>query len=111
VCPLNRGKIRCRKRAAEFGPHTAALITAILEEHAMRNLRKAQAVVRLAEKYRDCIEQVAERALLFGNTRYKSIKTMLDKGMTEMPTLPHVPLSEVGKGFLRSPDYFKGVAR
>ena len=101
----------CRKRAAEYGPHTEALITAILEEHAMRNLRKAQAILRLAEKYRDLIERVAQRALLFGNTRYKSIKIMLERGMTETPTLPRVPLSELGKGFLRSPDYFKGVAR
>jgi len=103
----------CRKRAAEYGPHTEALITAILEEHAMRNLRKAQAILRLAEKYRDVIEKVAQRALLFGNTRYKSIKTMLEQGMTETlhTTMPRVPLSELGKGFLRSPDYFKGVAR
>ena len=41
----------CRKKAAEFGPHTEALITAILKENAMRNLRKAQALLRLAEKY------------------------------------------------------------
>ena len=43
----------CRKKAAEFGPHTEALITAILKENAMRNLRKAQAILRLAEKYSD----------------------------------------------------------
>ncbi len=102
----------CRKRAAEYGPHTEGRITAILQEHAMRNLRKAQAILRLAEKYRDVIEKVAERALLFGNNRYKSIKTMLEKGMTETvhTTIRGVPLSELGKGFLRSPDYFKGVA-
>lgn len=102
----------CRKKAAEYGPHTETLIAAILEEHAMRNLRKAQAVLRLAEKYRDIIEKVAERALLFGNTRYKSIKAMLEKGMTEtMPAIMRTaPLSELGRRFLRSPDYFKGVA-
>jgi hypothetical protein len=31
----------CRKKASEFGPHTEALITAVLKENAMRNLRKA----------------------------------------------------------------------
>ena len=35
----------CRKKAAEFGPHTEALITAILKEGAMKNLRKAQAIL------------------------------------------------------------------
>jgi hypothetical protein len=102
----------CRKKAAEYGPHTEALITAILEEHAMRNLRKTQAILRLAEKYRDVIEKVTERALSFGNTRYKSIKVMCEKGMTETdhPTTRTAPLSELGKRFLRSPDYYKGVA-
>jgi transposase len=102
----------CRKKAAEYGPHTEALITAILEERAMRNLRKTQAILRLAEKYRDVIEKVAERALSFGNTRYKSIKAMLENGMTatDHTTTRTAPLSELGKRFLRSPDYFKGVA-
>jgi hypothetical protein len=103
----------CRKKAAEYGPHTEALITAILEENAMRNLRKTQAILRLAEKYRDTIDKVAERALSFGNTRYKSIKTMLEKGMTGTPyiiTTKAAPLSDLGRRFLRPPDYFKGVA-
>lgn len=101
----------CRKEAAGYGPHTAALINAILEEHAMRNLRKAQAILRLAGKYRDIIEKVAERALLYGNVRYKSVKAMLEKEMTGRPFIVSTaPLSELGKRFLRSPDSFKGVA-
>jgi hypothetical protein len=101
----------CRKKAAEYGPHTASLINAVLEEHAMRNLRKAQAILRLAEKYHDLIEKVAQRALAYGNFRYKSIKAMLEKAMTDAPpVITSAPLSELGKRFLRSPDYFKGVA-
>lgn len=34
----------CRKKTSEFGPCTEALVTAILKENAMRNLRKAQAI-------------------------------------------------------------------
>ena len=60
----------CRKKAAEFGPHTEELITAILKEGAMKNLRKAQAILRLAEKYSGDIERVAQRALSYGATRY-----------------------------------------
>ncbi|MDD4197461.1 MAG: IS21 family transposase [Syntrophorhabdaceae bacterium] len=101
----------CRKKAADYGPNTAALMNAVLEEHAMRNLRKAQAILRLAEKYTDIIEKVAERALLYGNVRYKSIKTMLEKEVIGKPSVIAVaPLSELGKSFLRSPDSFKGVA-
>ncbi len=76
----------------------------------MRNLRKAQAILRLAGKYPDIIEMVAERALSYGNVRYRSIKAMLEKGMTGRPSIvAAAPLSEMGKRFLRSPDSFKGV--
>ena len=62
------------------------------------------------EKYHDIIEMVAERALLYGNVRYKAIKAMLEKGMTDRPSiLTAPPLSEMGRRFLRSPDSFKGV--
>lgn len=96
----------CRKKASEFGPHTEALITAILKEGAMRNLRKAQAILRLAEKYTGDIEKVAERALSYGATRYKAIRAMLEKNI--IPTVePHTaPLSDLGQRFLREPSYF-----
>jgi transposase len=98
----------CRKKAAEFGPSTEALIAAILKENAMRNLRKVQAILRLGEKCPGELEKVAERALLFGNTRYRSIKTMLEQGVSEAhqgPPAP-APLSEIGQRFLRHPAYF-----
>ena len=41
----------CRKKASEIGPHTGALIQQILKKDAMRNLRKAQALLRLADKH------------------------------------------------------------
>jgi hypothetical protein len=96
----------CRKKAAEFGPHTEALITSILKENAMRNSRRAQAILRLAEKYSGDIEKVSERAVLYGNTRYKSIKTMLQNMVTPEEAARPAPLSELGKRFLRSPQYF-----
>jgi transposase len=101
----------CRKKAAEFGLHTEALITAILKEGAMRNLRKAQAILRLAEKYTSDIEKVAERALLFGATRYKSIKAMLEKNVTTEQTAHPAPLSDLGQRFLREPAYFAREVR
>ena len=96
----------CRKRAAEFGPHMEALVTAILKENAMRNLRKAQALLRLAEKYSDDIERIAERALSYGATRYKAIKAMLEKEISDEPPRHRAPLSDLGQRFLREPAYF-----
>ena len=99
----------CRRKAAGFGPHTERLITAVLRENAMRNLRKAQAMLRLADKYPAEIETVARRALDYGNTRYRSIKTMLENPMpgTGEETAA-APLSDLGRMFLREPAYFAG---
>jgi hypothetical protein len=98
----------CRKKAAEFGPCTEELVTAILKENVMRNLRKVQAILRLGEKFPGELEKVAKRALSFGNTRYRSIKAMLEQGISEAhkgPSAP-APLSEMGQRFLRPPAYF-----
>ena len=101
----------CRKKASEIGPHTGALVEEILRDHAMRNLRKAQALLRLADKHgRASMEAAAERALFFGNFRYQSIKTILEKGwfsLEQAPSSPsQIPLSPLGQRFLRPPEYF-----
>lgn len=106
----------CRKKASEIGPYTEALIEEILREHAMKNLRKAQGLLRLAEKYGAAsMEAAAQRALFFGNFRYQSIKTILEKGLPSLdPALGFVfsipscgpSLSPLGQRFLRAPEYF-----
>jgi hypothetical protein len=69
----------CRKKAAEFGPYTETLVTAILKENTMRNLRKAQkTLLRFTEEQLDDIDGIAQRACDYGVTRYKAIKAMLE---------------------------------
>ncbi len=89
----------CRKRAGEIGPHTEELINTILRYSAIKNLRKAQAILRLADKYPHKMEKVAERAITYGNTRYKSIKAMMD--------MIDIPPKDI-TGFIRPPEYFMG---
>jgi transposase len=99
----------CRSKAAQIGPHTASFIHEILSDHAMRNLRKAQAVLRLAEKYGPAaMETAAQRALAFGNFQYRSLKTILEKGWLQADHPPQLslPLSPLGQSFLRPPQYF-----
>jgi len=100
----------CRKKAQEVGPQTEALIQKILSDHAMRNLRKAQAILRLAERYGQAsMEAAAQRALFFGNFHYRSLKTILEKGWLTVEPHPlerGAPLSPLGQRFLRPPDYF-----
>ncbi|NIO72639.1 MAG: IS21 family transposase [Anaerolineae bacterium] len=100
----------CRNKAAEIGPHTKALICEILSQHAMRNLRKAQAILRLAEKYgNQRMEAASERSLFFGNLHYRAIKRILENGLDEQPQprpIAAVALSPLGLRFLRDPIYF-----
>jgi transposase len=99
----------CRAKAAEYGPFTEKLIHTILSEHAMRNLRKAQGILRLAEKYgAKEMERACERALKFGNYRYKSLTTILERGVSPPEDAPPAPpaLSSLGERFLRPATYF-----
>ncbi len=100
----------CRKKAREVGPQTEAFISEILSEHAMRHLRKAQAVLRLAQKYGAAnLEAAAGRALAFGNFRYKSLEAVLKHGWATPPESTEAtpfPLSLLGQSFLRDPRYF-----
>jgi len=97
----------CRKKASEYGPHTEKLICKILSDHAMRNLRKAQGILRLGEKYGKELEQASERALAFGNYRYKSLKTILEKELCKPEDAPcGTSLSPMGESFLRPATYF-----
>ena len=99
----------CREKASQYGPFTEKLICKILSDHAMRNLRKAQGILRLGEKYGGRqMEKACERALVYGNYSYKSIKTILENELYEsIEDAPCVPeLSPLGQSFLRPKDYF-----
>jgi len=100
----------CCKKASEIGPHTHTLVRRILSEHAMRNLRKAQGILRLSEKYgKERMESASKRALVFDNLRYRSIKRILEKGLDGKPkpeSPGRAPLSALGMRFLRAPSYF-----
>ncbi|AIO73133.1 hypothetical protein FEP54_05072 [Burkholderia multivorans] len=51
------------------------------------NLRGAQGVVRLREKVGDQrLEAACERALVFASPKYRTVKTILDKGLDSQPT-------------------------
>jgi len=102
----------CRKKAAEYGPCTEQLISEILSDHAMRNLRKAQGILRLGEKYGQELERASKRALAFGNYRYKSLKIILEKGLCKPEDAPPVSsLSLLGQSFLRPVTYFAKEVR
>ena len=75
-------------------------------------MRKAQAVLRLGLKWGADLEKASEKALAYGNTEYRSIRSMLEKGLlsTEAPAAS-ANLSDLGQSFLRQSSYFSGEDR
>ncbi len=70
----------CLKKAKEIGSNLFALIKFLLEENPIKNLRGAQNIIRLEEKYTGArLELAAARAILYGNYTYYGVKQILEK--------------------------------
>jgi len=52
---------------------------------------KVQATLSLGDKFSTEVEKVGERALSFGNTRCKSIKTIPEQGISDAYDEPYSP--------------------
>jgi len=104
---LEQSPEHCRRRAAEMGPQAGRYVGRILQDHAMRNLRKAQGVLRLGERWgAEALDQACGRALSFGNLRFKSLEQILEKGLYKesAPAAPR-PAPQQNR-FARPPQYF-----
>jgi hypothetical protein len=74
----------CLKQAEIIGQQCKVLIERLFADRVLDNLRAAQGVIRLKEKYGAArLEAACERALAFDNPRYRSVKTILEKGLDQ----------------------------
>ncbi|MCF8015712.1 MAG: IS21 family transposase, partial [Chromatiaceae bacterium] len=74
----------CLKQAKAVGPQCQALIERLFADRVLEHLRAAQGVIRLGEKYgAPRLEAACQRALSFDNPRYRSVKTILEKGLDQ----------------------------
>lgn len=72
----------CAKKAQCIGQATETIIAAVLQDGTRQALRKAQAILRLAEEYNDKrLENACLRALVFDNYSYESLKKILEDGL------------------------------
>src|SRR3990170_868480 len=96
----------CRQQAREIGPAVGEVIAAVLEVQALHHLRQAQGILRLAEQY-DALRLNAAcvRALAFGDPGYRTIKSILERGLDQQPEPPPVQQRLAG-AFLRGPKAF-----
>jgi transposase len=79
----------CLREAQRIGPQCHALIQTLFADQVLVNLRAAQAVLRLEKPYGALrLEAACARAIYFGSLRYRSVKTILAKGLDQATTPP-----------------------
>ncbi|MEX2633665.1 MAG: IS21 family transposase [Balneolales bacterium] len=90
-------------KAKKIGPDTAAYIQAILQPHAMQNMRKAMGILELAGKHPvETAEAAARQALQNSNFTYKAFRRLLEATQAELP----IPIHEQTREWVRRADYF-----
>lgn len=79
---------RLQRKAEQIGVSTAQVITCLLERrlHPAQGYRSCLGVLRLAKEYgNERLERACERALLIQAISYKSIRSILQKGIDRLP--------------------------
>jgi transposase len=74
----------CLAAAERIGPHCRGVIERLFAHRVLDNLRAAQGVVRLARTHGEArLEAACERALAFDDPRYRTVKTILARGLDQ----------------------------
>src|SRR6202162_3149764 len=96
--------------AQTIGPHTARLFERIMNDkpHPEMGYRGCLGIIRLAEKASTVrVEAAAERALLTGACRYKSVESILKNSLDQMPPSSPPPTSTPPHDNIRGSEYFE----
>ena len=76
----------CLRKAKQVGDSCHRLIQSLFADRVLDNLRAAQGVIRLEKTYgASRLENACRRALFFGNLRYRAVKSILNKGLDQLP--------------------------
>jgi transposase len=95
--------------AEKTGPATAGVITHVLSRpHPQQGFRSCLGIMRLGERFgQQRLEAACRRALLLNACRYKSIESILSRGLDRQPLPGQQELSlPAAHDHLRGPDYY-----
>ena len=97
--------------ASKTGPSTGKLVEKLIDtyQHPEHGYRAALGIMRLAKTYSDeRLEAACHRALSIGTCRYQSVKSILEKGLDQMP-LPDTRQgrSPISHANIRGADYYR----
>jgi len=95
----------------KHGEYVRQLVARIMTEHAYRNLRKVQALFRLADKYgSETLNLACRRCNFYEDYRMSTIKRILVKELYHLPLGDEITeqtkTGSEGISFLRPPEYF-----
>ena len=96
--------------AQTIGPNTAELFERIMNDkpHPEMGYRGCLGIIRLAGKYSaQRVEAAAERALLTGACRYKSVESILKNSLDQAPPSSPTPASTPPHDNIRGSEYFE----
>jgi transposase len=95
--------------AAETGPETAALCRAIMaaRPHPELGFRSCLGVLRLSERYTpERLEAACSRAHAMGATSYRSVRSILERGLDRLPEPDAVTPPALTHANVRGSDYY-----
>ena len=92
----------CRQQAARMGEEVRKTVESLLEDHLLYHLRQIHGILRLAEQYGPVrLNAACGRANAFGDPSYRTVKTILEKGLDQQMAL--APPAVAAGAFLRGP--------
>lgn len=81
----------CLRQAESIGTACHRLIRHLFSDRVLDNLRAAQGVIALGKRYGATrLESACARALSFDNAKYRTVKSILEKGLDQMPSATNV---------------------
>lgn len=100
-----------QQEALKHGEYVRQVVARIMTEHAYRNLRKVQAVFRLADKYgSETLNLACRRCNFYEDYRMSTLKRILVKELYRLPLGDEISeqpqISSEGVSFLRPAEYF-----
>jgi transposase len=97
--------------AQNSGPNTEKLVTQIMQRrsHPEQGFRACMGIMRLGKRFTDVrLENACARAITIGAYSYKSVESILKKGLDQQPLLPDQPQPEpVAHPNLRGHRYYQ----
>ena len=100
---LTQTREQAQAEAAALGPHTAAVVAALLADPVLERLPLAARLVRLTERYAPArLEAACGRALAFGDPSYRTVAQILAAGLEMHPAPGAAPAAPSSATFRRS---------